>query len=75
MSYLGKKFTLKNVSEILLDSEKKLLRGGSTNYVCWHRCTTMGFPTQPTASVWGTCYDAYQECTSKGWLTSCGCNG
>ena len=69
-----KKFSLRRVSEFLTEPEMKRVTGGyDTGNTCWHRCYTYG--GTPTASVWGTCYEAYHECNRRFEIAECGCNG
>ena len=64
-----------DVIKILLSTEemKKVTGGCGGGNVCWHYCYT--YSGERTASVWGTCYDAYHECNRSQWTAWCGCNG
>ena len=59
----------KNVQKFVLGA----YGGDSGGNVCWHYCKTYGGGY--TASVWGTCYEAYHECTRRGEVAECYCNG
>jgi len=86
-----KTISLRGITESLSASEMKLVKGGNPpkslevnddvpeggsggGNKCWHYCWKYDGVTR-TASVWGTCYDAYQECNRRGETAECGCNG